>query len=91
MAAGFLKGIRWLVLCAALAFPATAAGAIPFASHTVEVASSRQGCVVYITRTGDRYHVDDCRYLKRSRIPVEKREAIKNGYTPCKVCGGSNC
>ncbi len=48
-------------------------------------------CVVYVTRTGERYHVDGCRYLRHSRIPVSKRRAEEAGYTPCRVCGGSNC
>lgn len=41
---------------------------------------------VYITRTGERYHRGGCRYLRQSRIPIKKSEAIANGYTPCKVC-----
>jgi len=90
MGARFLKAVRCLVLCAVLAFPSAIAGPPSHASRAYQ-AASRQECVVYITRTGDRYHVDDCRYLRRSRIPVEKKEAIKAGYTPCKVCGGSNC
>lgn len=40
---------------------------------------------VYITRTGKRYHREGCFYLK-SIIPIERQNALKNGYTPCKVC-----
>jgi hypothetical protein len=53
--------------------------------------SERQECVVYVTRTGARYHMGGCRYLRRSRIPMTKPDAQKAGYTPCRVCGGSNC
>ncbi|MHB9025104.1 MAG: ComEC/Rec2 family competence protein [Armatimonadota bacterium] len=42
--------------------------------------------IVYITRTGSKYHRDGCRYLARSRIPITRREAIARGYTPCSVC-----
>ncbi len=42
--------------------------------------------IVYITRTGIRYHRGDCRYLRKSRIPVEIGEATGRGYTPCKIC-----
>ena len=48
-------------------------------------------CVVYVTRKGDRYHVDGCRYLARSRIPMSRRRAVAAGYSPCAVCGGSAC
>jgi hypothetical protein len=48
-------------------------------------------CVVYVTRKGDRYHVDGCRCLARSRIPMSRRRAVAAGYSPCAVCGGSAC
>lgn len=47
-----------------------------------DVASSDP--TVYVTRTGQKYHVDGCRHLK-SRIPMPLSEAIKR-YTPCKTC-----
>ena len=40
---------------------------------------------VYITRTGEKYHRDGCRFLSRSRIPMPLKEAAKR-FTPCKVC-----
>lgn len=44
--------------------------------------------VVYITRTGTRYHKNGCMYLRKSKIAITKREAIKKGYVPCKICIG---
>ena len=41
---------------------------------------------VYITRTGKKYHGLDCRYLRKSCIPISLTEAKQRGYTPCKVC-----
>jgi hypothetical protein len=40
---------------------------------------------VYITKTGEKYHRDGCRYLSRSRIPIPLKEAAKR-FEPCKVC-----
>ncbi len=40
---------------------------------------------VYITKTGDKYHMDGCSYLK-SRIPISLADAKANGYTPCSRC-----
>ena len=40
---------------------------------------------VYITRTGEKYHRDGCRYLSRSRISMPLKEAAKR-FAPCKVC-----
>jgi len=51
----------------------------------------KKECVVYVTKTGSRYHRTGCSSLRSSRIPMSREEAIKGGYTPCKRCGGSNC
>lgn len=41
---------------------------------------------VYITRTGKKYHSDNCRYLSKSKIPISLKEAFQRGYSPCSVC-----
>lgn len=41
--------------------------------------------IVYVTRTGDRYHRDGCRYLARSQIAMPLAEAARR-YSPCSVC-----
>ena len=40
---------------------------------------------VYITRTGAKYHLSSCRYLKYSKIPISLKKAKQN-YGPCSVC-----
>jgi len=42
--------------------------------------------IVYITSTGDKYHVDGCRFLEHSKIPILLSEAVRRGYIPCRVC-----
>jgi len=42
--------------------------------------------IVYITKTGKKYHRWDCRYLRKSSIPISLTEAKRRGYKPCKVC-----
>jgi hypothetical protein len=37
---------------------------------------------VYMTRTGSKYHMNGCRYLKKSRIPVSLSEAKSMGLGP---------
>lgn len=41
--------------------------------------------VVYVTRTGTKYHRAGCRYLARSSIPMSLKEAAAR-YSPCSVC-----
>jgi hypothetical protein len=42
--------------------------------------------IVYITRTGSKYHRASCRYLSKSMIPISLKDAKARGYTPCSVC-----
>jgi hypothetical protein len=37
---------------------------------------------IYVTRTGQKYHRDGCRYVARSRIPMSLKEATKR-FGPC--------
>jgi micrococcal nuclease len=50
-----------------------------------KVSENTQEVTVYVTRTGEKYHRDGCRYLSRSRIPMSLKDA-KLGYTACSVC-----
>ena len=42
--------------------------------------------IVYITKTGTKYHRAGCKYLDKSAISITRGEATKKGYTPCSVC-----
>ncbi|RLL82400.1 thermonuclease family protein [Mesotoga sp. BH458_6_3_2_1] len=42
--------------------------------------------IVYITSTGDKYHVHGCHFLEHSKIPILLSEAVRRGYIPCRVC-----
>jgi len=82
---------RWIVrIVAFVAFVASLELAGPaLLVRVVAPAIARQDpqtITVYITRTGEKYHRDGCRYLRQSRIPTTLREAVRNGYDPCSVC-----
>ncbi len=40
---------------------------------------------VYVTKTGAKYHLDGCRFLSKSRIPMPRDEAVQR-YELCGVC-----
>ena len=42
--------------------------------------------IVYVTRTGEKYHRAGCRYLRQSKIEITLREATTRGFGPCSVC-----
>ena len=41
---------------------------------------------IFRTTTGKKYHVESCRYLSKSKIPISIREAEEKGLGPCGVC-----
>lgn len=45
--------------------------------------------VVYVTKTGTKYHGTNCGYLKSSKIKNTLSSAVKSGYTACSRCKGS--
>jgi len=42
--------------------------------------------VVYVTKSGEKYHTADCSYLTDSAYPVSLEQAIAEGKTPCSRC-----
>jgi len=41
---------------------------------------------IYKTKTGTRYHMEGCMYLRMSKIPITISQAEKEGLKPCKIC-----
>jgi len=48
--------------------------------------SNNQGITVYGTKTGSKYHVDGCKSLSKSKIPMTISAARSSGLTPCSIC-----
>jgi hypothetical protein len=47
--------------------------------------SAEPTVTVYVTRTGEKYHRDDCRYLLRNKIAMQLDQAAAR-FSPCSVC-----
>lgn len=41
---------------------------------------------VYVTKAGKKYHTKDCRAVKGGGTAMKLGDAVKQGYSPCKVC-----
>ena len=48
--------------------------------------SETASVLVYITRTGSKYHRDKCDYLRHSKIKITLEEALEESYSPCSKC-----
>jgi competence protein ComEC len=42
---------------------------------------------VFVTETGECYHLGGCRYLSHSKIPISLKDAKARGFRACSVCG----
>jgi len=42
--------------------------------------------LVYITKTGEKYHRGNCSYLSRSKIETTLGSAVSRGYGACSRC-----
>lgn len=82
-----------LALLIVLAGCSTISDDTPAATNTQDPTISepviKNEVIVYITKTGEKYHTAGCSYLKKSKIPIELSDAKNNGYTPCSRCNPS--
>ena len=44
--------------------------------------------VYYFPAAGEDYHLPGCASLQRNYVEVDKKDAVRRGYTPCAKCGG---
>jgi len=58
----------------------------PAAPTTGTRAQDNGDTIVYITRTGTKYHRAGCRSLARSQTPIALRDAVARGSGPCSIC-----
>jgi len=80
-----IKGIlSSLVLIIILSFSPQNTVSSHFTASTSQLAA--QGSIVYITKTGTKYHKSNCRYLKQSKIKISLKKASAAGLIACKIC-----
>jgi competence protein ComEC len=48
--------------------------------------AANKDVVVYITKSGEKYHTASCSYLKKSKIEISLGSAVSKGYEPCLRC-----
>ncbi len=46
--------------------------------------------IVYVTKSGKKYHKENCPYLKSTKIMVSLEQALMEGKKPCSKCFGGN-
>ena len=52
----------------------------------VDAKTNTDTLVVYITKSGEKYHTEKCSYLKKSKIEISLEDAVDAGYEPCSRC-----
>jgi len=61
-------------------------GFAPVAENQALETTTAKEQVVYITKTGKKYHTASCHHLKKSKIEIKKSKAKELGYTACAAC-----
>ncbi|MFA5293760.1 MAG: thermonuclease family protein [Phycisphaerae bacterium] len=68
---------------------AAAAPSVPVAptlSPSPKTSAENNDIIVYVTKTGKKYHLATCGSLSKSSIPIKLSDAKARGYTPCSRC-----
>lgn len=84
--------MRWLLLVVLLVVgglwlpPHALVHVLEHATLTAVAEAQQDPVTVYVTRTGEKYHRDGCRYLRQSRITTTLKAALQRGFGPCSVC-----
>ncbi len=55
-------------------------------STVIDRFDTEESAIVYITRTGTKYHQAGCHHLRHSCIPITLSETRERGYSACRVC-----
>lgn len=58
----------------------------PASSDDNKVTKQSSETYVYMKEGGKKYHKKDCQMVKKEAKEMNIAEAIKQGYTPCKIC-----
>ncbi len=59
---------------------------MPNRLHAAQQQEAVKSEVVYVSKTGSKYHRSTCKSLRYSAIPIDRQLALQMEYTPCKVC-----
>jgi len=76
-----------IIVCALVTFAIIIISVIVVKNRNKPIPKSEAALeTVYITRTGAKYHRDNCDYLKYSKIKITLEEALEESYSPCSKC-----
>jgi hypothetical protein len=79
--------VRRLLLLLLVVTALCSGGTAVLAQESVPAPQTQpKGQTVYITRTGKKYHRENCRYLSQSKFSMSLKDAKAKGYTACSVC-----
>jgi methylphosphotriester-DNA--protein-cysteine methyltransferase len=57
-----------------------------FLTFLAAVFAAGPDTVVYITKSGEKYHTENCSSLRNSKTAITLEEAVLQGYEPCQRC-----
>lgn len=55
-------------------------------AEPTDTADNKSAIIVYVTKSGKKYHRKTCHHLRKSSRAITLAEALEKGYTPCRSC-----
>lgn len=69
-----------------VSFSGTESILVPFKSGNEDDGLRFESSTVFVTKYGEKYHIDLCFHLRKSKFPIDLDAALQRGYEPCKNC-----
>ena len=63
---------------------------IPIGASLISDGNDFSDQLVFITNYGEKYHIETCHHLRKSKYGISLEKAIEEGYEACKNCHGDD-
>ena len=74
--------VMGVIVCTTTTFGATVQTQVP----TVQTVQTKEVVKVYVTKTGKKFHKENCKSLSKSKIEKDFKEVMLSNYEPCNNC-----
>ena len=78
--------VMGVIVCTTTTFGATVQTQVPTVQTVQTKEVVKEEVKVYVTKTGKKFHKENCKSLSKSKIEKEFKEVMLSNYEPCNNC-----